>query len=62
MNCQGRKDCLNAVIIVVDVDPYDKISGSPLLNSRAYCGKHYAERVLAALEFLQKQLNMDKLW
>ena len=52
--CRGF-GCTNNAIGVVSPDPYDYVSGSPLLIPGNYCLNCYNERVLAALDFIRRE-------
>lgn len=52
--CEGL-GCNNDAIGVVDRDPYDHVSWSPLTASRTYCLNCYNERLLAALAFIRRE-------
>ena len=54
IKCQGFA-CINDAIGSVNRDPYDHVSWSPLLTSRAYCLNCYNERVLAAFDFIRRE-------
>ena len=53
--CQGFA-CDNDAIGSVSRDPYDHVSWSPLVTPRDYCLNCYNERILAALEFIRREL------
>ena len=50
--CQA---CGNDAIGTVSYDPYDSVSGSPLVTSHTYCLSCYNLRVLAVLEFIRRE-------
>ena len=52
--CRGI-GCNNAPIGVVSRDPYDHVSGSPLVTPGTYCLNCYNECILAALEFIRRE-------
>ena len=54
IKCQGFA-CINDAIGSVNRDPYDHVSWSPHLTSRAYCLNCYNERVLAAFDFIRRE-------
>ena len=52
---KARNERLRA-IGVVSRDPYDHVSWSPVVSPRAYCLKCYNERLLAALDFIRREM------
>ena len=54
LKCRGFK-CDNDAIGSVTRDPYDHVSGSPLLIPGNYCLNCYNVRILAALEFIRRE-------
>jgi len=52
----------NDIGFEIDEDPYDVVSGSPIVYPVQYCLKHYNERVLAAFKWIGKHgYGRDKL-
>ena len=54
-SCHGRKDCFTTPTFMITEDPYDAVSGSPIMQPTWYCIDHYNERVIAAIKFAAKQ-------
>ena len=47
----------NDIGFEIDRDPYDVVSGSPIIYPVMYCLKHYNERVLAAMKWIRRERN-----